>query len=207
MSDLQCAATLLIARHGDAEYGHPSVLSDEGGWLSPKGIEQTAALAESLAGRRVAAVRTSTLARAVQSGAVAAEVLGVDSRPVEGLEEFSVGALAGRPHDDPELQSIFLSWVHGDLRRRIPGGAAGEEVLSGFREALQSIADQFRGETVLVFSHGGVMSFALPRISGALRDDLAAATFLPNCGVAEVAVDADGFDLRVWPGSTDRTVV
>ena len=76
MSDLHCAATLLVARHGDAEYGHPSVLSDEGGWLSAKGIEQTTALATSLTGRRVAAVRTSPLARAVQSGAVAAEVAG-----------------------------------------------------------------------------------------------------------------------------------
>lgn len=207
MSDLQCAATLLVARHGDAEYGHPSVLSDEGGWLSAKGIEQTTALAQSLAGRRVAAVRTSTLARAVQSGAVAAEVLGVDSHAVEGLEEFSVGALAGRPHDDPELQAVFRSWVHGDLRRQVPGGVTGEQVLSRYREALSSIADQFRGETVLVFSHGGVMSFVLPRLSGAVRDDLAAATYLPNCAVAEVAVDGDGFDLRTWPGSTDRAVV
>jgi broad specificity phosphatase PhoE len=207
MSDLQCAATLLVARHGDAEYGHPSVLSDEGGWLSAKGVAQTTALAESLVGRRVAAVRTSVLGRAVESGAVAAEVLGVDSRAVEGLEEFSVGALAGRPHDDPELQSIFMAWVHGDLRRRIPRGVTGEEVLARYREALVSIADQFRGETVLVFSHGGVMSFALPRLSAVLRTDLAAAKFLPNCGVAEVAVDGDGFEVRSWPGSTDRTVV
>ena len=207
MSDLQCAATLLVARHGDAEYGHPSVLSDEGGWLSPKGIEQTTALAESLVGRRVAAVRTSPLARAVQSGAVAAEVLGVDSRAVEGLEEFSVGALAGRPHDDPELHSVFKAWLHGDTRRCIPGGETGEEVLTRYREALLSIADQFRGETVLVFSHGGVMSFALPRLSSHLRGDLAGAKFLPNCGVAEVAVDGDGFDVRTWPGSTDRAVV
>jgi broad specificity phosphatase PhoE len=207
MSDLQCAATLLVARHGDAEYGHPSVLSDEGGWLSAKGIEQTTALAASLAGRRVAAVRTSPLARAVQSGAVAAELLGVESQVVGGLEEFSVGALAGRPHDDPELQSIFTAWVHGDLRRRIPGGVNGEEVLAAYREALLSIADQFRGETVLVFSHGGVMSFVLPRIAGTQREDLAAAKFLPNCAVVEVAVDGDGFDLRSWPGSTDRTVV
>ena len=70
-----------------------------------------------------------------------------------------------------------------------------------------AIADQFRGETVLVFSHGGVMSFALPRLSGRLRDDLAAERFLPNCGVVEVAVDGDGFDVRSWPGSADRTVV
>ena len=207
MSDLHCAATLLIARHGDAEYGHPSVLSDEGGWLSDKGIEQTTALAQSLATRRVARVYTSTFARAVESGALAAKVLGVDARAVTGLEEFSVGALAGRPHDDPELASVFAAWLHGDLHRRIPGGETGEEVVARYREALQAIADQFRGETVLVFSHGGVMSFVLPRICGNVRDDLASAKFLPNCAVAEVSVDGDGFDVLSWPGSTDLAVV
>lgn len=207
MSDLQCPATLLVARHGDAEYGHPSVLSDEGGWLSDKGIEQTSALAESLATRKVARVYTSTLARAVESGSVAAKALGVDVQAVSGLEEYSVGALAGRPHDDPELASVFKSWLHGDVRRCIPGGETGEEVVSRYREALQAIADQFRGETVLVFSHGGVMSLVLPRISGDVRDDLAAARFLPNCAVAEVSVDGDGFEVLSWPGSADLSVV
>jgi broad specificity phosphatase PhoE len=207
MSDLHCAATLLIARHGDAEYGHPSVLSDEGGWLSDKGIAQTESLAAALAPRKVARVYTSTFARAVESGALAAKVLGVDAQAVPGLEEFSVGALAGRPHDDPELASVFKAWQHGDLRRCIPGGETGEEVVARYREALQAIADQFRGETVLVFSHGGVMSFVLPRISGNVRDDLAAAKFLPNCAVAEVSVDGDGFEVLSWPGSDDRAVV
>lgn len=207
MSDLHCAATLLIARHGDAEYGHPSVLTDEGGWLSEKGIAQAESLAASLATRRIARVHTSSLTRAVESGAVAARVLGVDSRVVPGLEEFSVGALAGRPHDNPELASVVKAWMHGDLGRFIPGGETGEEVIARYREALLSIADQFRGETVLVFSHGGVMSFVLPRITGTVRDDLTAGRFVPNCAVAEVSVDGDGFTMRSWPGSTDRAVV
>ncbi|NYG06021.1 broad specificity phosphatase PhoE [Phycicoccus badiiscoriae] len=207
MSDLHCAATLLIARHGDAEYGHSSVLTDEGGWLSEKGIAQAESLAASLATRRIARVHTSSLARAVESGAVAARVLGVDTRVVPGLEEFSVGALAGRPHDDPELASVVKAWMHGDLGRFIPGGETGEEVIARYREALLSIADQFRGETVLVFSHGGVMSFVLPRITGTVRDDPTAGRFLPNCAVAEVSVDGDGFTMRSWPGSSDRAVV
>ena len=207
MSDLHCPATLLVARHGDAEYGHPSVLSDEGGWLSERGREQVRTLAGSLRGRNVARVHTSPLQRAVESGALAAEVLGVDCVVVRGLEEFSVGALAGRAHDDPELMSVFKAWMHGDLRRCVPGGETGAEVVARYREALLSIADQHRGETVLVFSHGGVMSFVLPRIEGPVRADLAAAAFLPNCGVAEVAVDGDGFAVRCWPGSVDRSVV
>lgn len=207
MSDLFCAATLLVARHGDAAYDHPSVLSDDGGWLSDLGRRQVHDLAVSLRDRRVAGVFTSTLQRAVESGEIAGRVLGVRAQQLDGLQELAVGALAGRPHDDPELGSVFRAWGAGDLGRFIPGGETGEQVVARYREALQTIADQYRGETVLVFSHGGVMSFVLPRITHPVRDDLVAARFLPNCGVAEVAVDADGYDVRSWPGSTDRTVV
>jgi broad specificity phosphatase PhoE len=207
VSDLHCPATLLVARHGDAEYGHPSVLCDEGGWLSARGRDQVRALAGTLGDRRVARVYTSVLERAVESGRLAADLLRVDSVAVDGLAEFSVGALAGRPHDDPELASVFRSWMHGDLGRFIPGGETGAHVVARYREALQAIADLHRGETVLVFSHGGVMSFVLPRVEGAVRQDLVERAFLPNCGVAEVEVDGDGFRVRSWPGSADRAVV
>ena len=207
MGDLHCPATLLLARHGDAEYGRASVLSDEGGWLSAHGIEQVTALAEGLRERRVARVYTSTLQRAVESGALAAEVLGVDSVPLPGLEEFSVGALAGRAHDDPELLSVFKAWLHGDLGRFIPGGESGVAVVDRYREALHTIADLHRGETTLVFTHGGVMSFVVPRLSGNVRPDLAEQKYLPNCAVAEVSVDEGGFEVLSWPGTADRSVV
>src|SRR5690606_26782400 len=118
----------------------------------------------------------------------------LDVRPgvVEGLKEFSVGALAGRDHDDPELMGVFEAWKAGHLGTFIPGGESGQQVLDRYYSALEEIADQHRGETVLVFSHGGVMSFALPRMGVNVRNDLAAQPFLPNCAVAEVSLDADG---------------
>jgi probable phosphoglycerate mutase len=155
----------------------------------------------------VARIYTSTMQRAVESGAIAAQVLEVDVVELEGLQEYSVGALAGRPHADPELLSVFRAWVHGDLGRRIPGGESGAEILERYRGALQHIADLHRGETVLVISHGGVMSFVLPRLSATVRSDLAERAFLPNCMPAEVEVDGDGFRVLEWPGSQDKAVV
>jgi 2,3-bisphosphoglycerate-dependent phosphoglycerate mutase len=207
VSDLHCPATILVSRHGDAEFGNPSTLTDEGGWLTELGRRQVTALAESLRPRGVARVYTSTQQRAIESGAVAAGVLGTDVTELEGLREYSVGALAGRPPADPELASVLKAWAHGDLDRRIPGGESGAEVLERCREALQYIADLHRGETVLVFSHGGIMSFALPLLPSTPRSDLAQQVYLPNCAPAELEVDGDGFRLVAWPGSTDRAVV
>ncbi len=207
MSDLHCPATLLVARHGDADYPHAKVLSDDGGWLTDKGKDQVRQLAESLGSRNIAGVWTSRVQRAIESGAIAAEILGVESRAVDGLQEFSVGALAGRDHDDPELMGVFEAWKAGHLGTFIPGGESGEQALDRYRSALEEIADQHRGETVLVFTHGGVMSFGLPRLGRNVRNDLAAQLFLPNCAVAEISIDADDVTVVSWPGSADRSVI
>ena len=45
MGDLQCAARVFVARHGEALYEN-ELLSDAGGWLSPLGREQARTLAE-----------------------------------------------------------------------------------------------------------------------------------------------------------------
>ncbi len=207
MSDLQCPATVLVARHGDADYPHARVLSDDGGWLTDTGVAQVRELAESLGGRRVAAVYSSHLQRAVESADVAAQVLGVGSRVLAGLEELSVGLLAGREHDDPELLGVYAAWNAGHLGTAIPGGESGHDALARYRAALEEIADLHRGETVLVFSHGAVMSFCLPRMGDNVRDDLVAQMFLPNCALAELSIDADDVTIRAWPGSADRSVV
>ena len=94
MSDLHCPATLLVTRHGDADYGHPSVLSDEGGWLSERGREQADALAESLRVRNVARVFTSPMQRAVETAAQVARVLGTDVVEVPDLQAQDLSAYA-----------------------------------------------------------------------------------------------------------------
>lgn len=207
MSDLQCPATLLVARHGDARYPVRGVLTDDGGALTELGCSQAVALAESVRSRRVAAVYSSEMSRAVRTGQLAAEVLGVRAHAVPGLQEFSVGDLAGLPYTDPRPQRVFDAWVDGDLDAAIPGGESGLQLVDRYEEALATIADLHRGETVVVISHGGVMSLVLPRLADNAPNDLARNRFLPNCAPAELTVDGDGWALLHWPGSSDRSVV
>ena len=207
MSDLQCAATLLLSRHGDAEYARPGYLSDDGGWLSGTGQRQVRELVATLRGVRVAAVWSSTMDRAVESAVLAADLLGVPARTLDGLQEFSVGELAGVSYHDPRAQAVFDRWLAGDLDAGCPGGEDGHTLVARYREAVETIADQHRGETALVFSHGGVMSLVIPRLAFNAPNDLAEQRFLPNCVPAELAVDADGWAVRSWPGTTDPAVV
>jgi len=204
VSDLQCPARLFIARHGDATYAVPGVLGDEGGWLTPLGRAQVTALAAELAPQRVAAVYSSTMSRAVESGSVAAEALGVQARAVVGLQECSIGAQAGPGRGDPAAFEAWDAWLEGDMDMADPSGETGHEVVARFGEALQRLADQHRGEQVVVFSHSGVMALVIPRLSVNVRGDLAARQPLPCCSPVTLEIDADGWWVRDWPRRTCR---
>ena len=205
MSDLQCPATLLIARHGDAAYPVHGVAAEDGG-LTEVGRAQVSELAEALRSRRVAAVYSSSMKRAVESADLAAADLGVKPFVVDGLQELSVRDLAGVSHQDPRAHQVFDAWMRGDLGAGSPGAEDGHAVVRRFAQALGEIADTHRGETVLVFTHSGVMSLVIPRLALNVRNDLAAQRIPHSCAPVEVAVDADGWRVISWPLSSGALV-
>lgn len=197
MSDLQCAATILVARHGETEY-ETDGLTDAGGSLSLHGREQARELGESLRARNIAYVYSSPLARAVQTAEIAAGVLGSGVRVREGLQELTVGAFEGKPEEPNPFLDTFEAWGAGDLSATYDGGESAEQVIARMRAALETIADLHRGESVLVVSHGGVMTLALPRLVSNLRDDYAHGRSIANCAYAELLVDADDWRCVAW---------
>jgi broad specificity phosphatase PhoE len=193
MTSLQCAATLVVARHAEAEY-EKSEWADEGGSLTALGRKQAAALGEALAGRRVAHVWTSTLARAVQTAEIAASRLGVGVTTRSGLREFSVGDHAGVPKDVDPFLDTYQRWLDGELDVRMPGSETGREIADRVGGVLREIADLHPGETVLVISHGGAIGVGVATLC---RMDVAQSQ-LANTGMVEVLADADGWVCTRW---------
>ncbi len=188
MSTLQCATTIVVSRHGEAEY-ESSEWDDEGGSLTLRGRRQAADLGELLAGRRVAHVWTSTLARAVQTAEIVAARLGVAVTTRRGLREFGSGDLSSETRDlDPFLET-YGRWDNGELDVRLPGGETGQEIADRFDDVLREIADAHPGETVLVVSHGGAIGLGVPAIA---RMEVPRQQ-LGNCDTVEVLADADGW--------------
>lgn len=208
MSDLQCAATILVVRHGESEgnVGHRLSAAMPGEPLTARGLGQAAALAERLRGRRISYVYASPLLRAQQTGQVIADAFGVGLGALEGVREFSMGRCEGSlaEEDWAHIDQTFLRWFDGELTAGVDEGETGHEVVGRMRDALAEVADQHRGETVVVVSHGGIMSCALPRCATDVPDDFGRDRFVPNCGLVELDVDADGWALRQWPGDPDR---
>lgn len=188
MSDLQCAARIILARHGEAEY-EDEHLADRGGSLTERGRDQARELGRRLAAERVARVFTSPLSRAVQTGELAAAELGTQVVVREGLQEFLVGDHAGSLADSLPFDPVLAQWTAGDLTARIPGGESGTEIAERVLAVLDDLADEFRGETVLVISHGGAIFTTLAMLAGDPDRELEMA----NCASYLVERDGDGW--------------
>ncbi|KRF17903.1 hypothetical protein ASG90_06130 [Nocardioides sp. Soil797] len=194
MSDLQCASRIILARHGETEY-ESDLLADEGGSLTGLGRKQASELAEKLRERKIAHVHTSTLARAVQTGEIAAARLGVAVSTHSALAEFSCGEYAGLPRADDPFAEVYLRWLDGELDARTPGAETGSEGIDRLRSGLSDIADQHRGEAVLVISHGGLMRLGVPALA---RMSGVEPTQLANCDAIEIDIDGDDWVCRSW---------
>ena len=199
MGDLQCAARVFVARHGEADY-ESELLSDAGGSLSALGREQALALAGSLAGQRIAHVYVSTMSRAVQTGEIVAARLGVGVTVRHGLREFGVGSHAGQAAEPDPFRPVFEHWIDGRLDTPIPGGESGSQVVDRMCGVLEEAADRCRGEAVLVISHGGAICTAIPNLARNLGRRFPLSRPLANCDVIELAADADGWVARSWAG-------
>lgn len=196
MSALQCATTIVVARHGEAEY-ESALWGDHGGSLTLRGRRQAAELAERLAGRRVAHVWTSTMSRAVQTAEVAAAALGVAVTTREGLREFGVGEHAGVPREEDPFVETYRGWLEGRVDTRVPGGETGREVADRFAAVLAEVADAHPGETVLVVSHGGAIGLGVPAVARMTAEQRP----LGNCETVEVLADADAWVCTRWGGA------
>ena len=197
MNDLHCPARFFVARHGEAEY-ESDLLGDVGGSLTQAGRGQSRTLAESLRGQKIARVWSSPLARAVQTAEIAAARLGVEVVVREALREYSVGDWAGQESEGARFDEVFRQWADGRLGERIPGAESGQEIIARFTSALNAIADEHRGEGVLVVTHGGVMLTALPPLLGLPYPH--GFPTLSNCGVIEAEADVDGWRAVSWCG-------
>jgi broad specificity phosphatase PhoE len=197
VSSLMCPATLVVARHGDAEYVD-AVFSDEGGTLSAAGRAQSAALAEEVHGRRVAHVWCSDSARAVQTAEIVAGRLGVGVTTRKTLREIDVGALHGEPFSVPAISAVTDHWFGGDLDAAFPDGESGAAVVGRYAAALGEIADLHRGETVVVVAHQTACCIALPNLARNVTPGFADRHRLDHGESAELVIDSDDWALTRW---------
>jgi len=195
----------VFVRHGESEANIERVFSNRG-WkhpLTPRGRQQAAELAASLAGKHFDRILTSPVMRAVQTAEILAEHLGLQVETAEGLREFDVGEFEGRT--DPEgwcmHNDVIARWANGESTASMPGGESLPEIVDRLSRLLQALAGSAEKESnYLLVGHGGLYIVALPHVLSGLSTQFCLEHQLRNCDV--VAAEGEKVPLRCisWTG-------
>lgn len=193
MSDLQCPARVILARHGEAatpETGGPRT-------LTPRGAEQARELSGAAQDRRVAALWSSTMTRARQTASIVAEQLRLPVTYDDRLRELMAdeGSVPGQHEPDPG--DVYASWLDGDLDGAM-FGETGHQVVARLESVVEEVADRFRGETVLLVSHGGIIELGLIALCRNVDRGWTDAHPLEPGDAVELDVDSSGWVCRRW---------
>ena len=133
--------------------------------LSEIGLRQAEALGAVLGQKPITAVWASPLRRAEQTAAPTASALGLPVQSHEGLLELDSRMAAYSPdaigQPDTDLARAYLAGDWSDLSDESPA-----EFHERVRACLDGIIAEHRGQTVAVFTHGGVINTWLAAVTG-----------------------------------------
>lgn len=168
MDDASKTTRLVLVRHGEANAAVERVVGGHRGCtgLSTLGRSQAMSLRDRLeaAGVEVDAIVASVLPRAVETGEIVAAGLGYDGSVIEQrceLCEIHPGEADGLPWEVVEQRyEARPAGVPGPELPLSPGGETFSEFSARVMTALDHLVEDFRGQTVLVACHGGVITAA-----------------------------------------------
>jgi broad specificity phosphatase PhoE len=185
---------LILVRHGESEANISHTFANRGAGpeLTRLGRQQAAQLAERLRGQGVTEIHSSPLARAMQTAAAVAAVLGLPVTTEEALREYDVGELEGQA--DPVAWAAYADmerrWlIDRDWSARHPGGESYHEIVTRFAGYWDRVRETAAGP-VLAVAHGGLFRLALPSVAVGYRHEESLRVTISNCGA--VVLEPDG---------------
>ena len=103
------------------------------------------------------------------------------------LEEYHLGRWEGISYKDLHEKHDFWSQIKSDPHFAPHGGESPIQVVERYIGALERIADQHRGERVIVVGHGGAMCMALAHLLDGDYSNWSAV--MANCAVTELVLE------------------
>lgn len=177
--------------------------------LSDRGRLQARLTGKSFATEAPDAIYSSPLARADETARLIASESGYGGDVVNlpGLLERRGGLLEGTTSEEraeryPELMEKFAS-LGADERWALVGAEVEEEVLSRFRQAIETIKDRHQNEgRVVIVSHGGSMRAFLRDLFG--PDVFPDGQRAGNTSITRFKFETDGAPKLLELGTTDH---
>ncbi len=196
---------IILVRHGEsaaADPDEPFPLVDGHGdppLYEPDGVDQAAAACHRLidSGEGFAAVYVTTLQRTLQTAKVLLDHLGIEPIVEPDLREVFLGDWEGgefrkrAAERDPAIIDMWMS----ESWEKVPGAEKDVDFAARVRGAIERIAENHQDETVVVFTHGGVIGQVLVEASGSSGFSF---TGSDNCGISHIVVTPDRWVVRAF---------
>lgn len=171
--------------------------------LSERGRRQAARAAAALADEGIEAIVSSDLARAHDTAAAIAGVVGLPIANDPDLRERSFGVFQGYTYAeiDARWPADALRWRRHDPAFAPEGGETLIEFDARAVAAMTRIAAEARGRSILVVTHGGVLD-CLYRAASGLGLDAPRSWELGNAAINRLLFTGERFTLVGWSDTT-----
>lgn len=191
---------ICIVRHGETDWnvekriqGHIDIS------LNAAGLAQADAAAAGLAGHEFDAAYSSDLDRAWQTALAIGRRQGLEVRRAPGLRERHYGVLQGLTTAEIAVRypTAYAHYLSRDPDHNFRTGESLADFAARIVAAVDALAAEHCGETLLLVSHGGVLDICYRRATG--RDLAAPRDFsIPNAALNWFEVGPGGWRLLAW---------
>ncbi len=192
---------LILIRHGETDWNRRKCFQGQIDVpLNAFGLAQAERLAQRLSGERVDAIVCSDLARARQTAAPAAALLGLKPSYSAEFREQAFGVLEGLTIDDIRQRhpTEFELWSRHDPDYELPGGAESQRRFhTRVMDAVHALAWQHQGRRLVVVTHGGVLD-AVYRMALGQPLHGPRQCEIPNAGFNLVRVREGTVEIGAW---------
>jgi broad specificity phosphatase PhoE len=158
------STTIIFVRHGETAWNlEQRYQGQEDSPLSEQGRRQAQLVGEFLSKRKITAVYTSDLGRAVLTAKCIADPHNLTPIVDERLREMSFGDWEGMTREEvvEQYPELYRARQRDNSSHPIPGGEQPGEVIQRFLSCLEEIVARHPGETIVVVSHGAALRMTL----------------------------------------------
>jgi 2,3-bisphosphoglycerate-dependent phosphoglycerate mutase len=203
-------SSITVVRHGETEWNrrgmHQGMLDSP---LTARGREQAYQVAELLQHYTFHRLYSSDLGRAAETARIIGTALKLTINFDERLRERNLGKFGGLTVDQckAEYPEIYERYKTGDPDYVVPGGESAAQAYERSIGCFEELAVRYPGESVLVISHGLILSYFLKYSLGIPLGQKIRFT-LKNCSVNRFLKGENGWMLDTWgeagPGGRDN---
>ena len=184
---------LIIARHGYSAANKLRIFCGQTDVpLEDIGILQAEELAEYVSDNySIDAVYSSDLTRAYETVRPLAEKLGLPIKTDERLREIDVGNWKGIPYDEVKnhFPEQFAAYKEDPCGITFDGGENYSDVMKRAKEAIEDIAAENEGKTVIVATHGGLIRSLRVVCENICRKEMKDLPTVPNASLSLAVYD------------------